>query len=160
MSDHSIKNEKMFYLAKEDGEKAFIKTINNSVHKPVMLFQAFGDEDRLGHYDIKMLEYDELCNGVAWHYVDVKDVEEKNFNTGNYVLRKPFIEFHDELKPYGYYVAFRLVEDNRRTGKFVLANTLEMLAKCNIINKGDFYLVSLAEVKEKCNCRLVQEEEI
>lgn len=107
-----------------------------------------------------MLEYDSTLETYAWHYVDVKDVEEKNFNTGNYVLSNSFIEFHNELKPYGYYIAFRIVENNARTSKFILANTREVLSKCNIIDKGNFKLVSLDEVKEKCNFRLIEKEHI
>lgn len=153
-----LKNPKMYKLAKDEGEKAFIEAINSSIYKPIAVSQAFGDDDKGGHYDVKMLEYDVRLEANAWHFVDVKDVEEKNFNTGNYVLRKPFIEFHNELKPYGYYTAFRIVENGKRTSKFVLVGTQEMLMKCNIIDKGSFCLVPLADVKEKCNYRLVQEE--
>lgn len=153
-----LKNPKMYKLAKDEGEKAFIEAINNSIYKPIAVSQAFGDDDKGGHYDVKMLEYDVRLEANAWHFVDVKDVEEKNFNTGNYVLRKPFIEFHNELKPYGYYTAFRIVENGKRTKKFILVNTQEMLERCQIRCKGDFYLVSLKDVKRSCDCKMVHEE--
>ena len=158
--ESSIENVRMFNLAKDEGEVTFIEAVNNSIYKPVDICQAFGDDDKKRHFDVKMLEYDSSLSTYAWHYIDVTDVEEKNFSTGNYVLRKPFIEFHTELKPYGYYTAFRLVKDNTRTSKFLVANTQEMLSKCKLIDKRDYVLVPIAEVKRRCNCRLVEEEKI
>ena len=154
----SVQNKKMFDLAKKQGEVLFIEVASNSIYKPLDIAQAFGDDDKKRHFDIKMLEYDECLGTYAWHYVDVKDVEEKNFSTGNYVLRMPFIEFHTELKPYGYYIAFRLVENGKRSSKFLVANTQDVIERCNIIYKKEYALVPLSEVKEKCKCRLFKEE--
>lgn len=154
----SIKNASMFELAKNEGEVAFIEAINDSIHKPIDICQSFGDDDKKRHFDVKMLEYDELLKTYAWHYVDVKDVEEKNFTTGNYVLSLAFLEFHKDYKPYGYYVAFRLVENNTRSKKFILVNTQEMLNACKLINIGEFALVRIKDVAEKCNYRLVVPE--
>lgn len=113
-------NPNMLSLAKNEGEPLFIEVMLRSIHRPIDIALATEDDDKKRHIDVKMLEYDARLKTNAWHYVDVKDVEEKNFGTGNYVLRKPFLEYHNDLKPYGYYVAFRLVENGKRTSKFVL----------------------------------------
>ena len=52
-------NKRMFDLAKNDGEVAFIDAISNSKYMPIGIEQAFGDDDRKWHFDVKMLEYDE-----------------------------------------------------------------------------------------------------
>lgn len=157
-NDMRAANPNMLSLAKNEGEPLFIEAILRSIHRPIGIALATEDDDKKRHIDVKMLEYDTHLKTNAWHYVDVKDVEEKNFGTGNYVLRKPFLEYHTDLKPYGYYVAFRIVENRKRTNKFVLVNTQDMLSKCNLIDKGDFKLVPLKEVLDKCECRRIEEE--
>ena len=159
-NDMCAANPNMLSLAKNEGEPLFIEVILRSIHRPIDIALATEDDDKKRHIDIKMLEYDTHLKTNAWHYVDVKDVEEKNFGTGNYVLRKHFLEYHTDLKPYGYYVAFRIVENRKRTNKFVLVNTQDMLSKCNLIDKDDFKLVSLKEVLNKCEYRHIEEEQI
>ena len=74
------------------------------------------------------------------------------------MLKKSFLEFHMYIKPYGYYTAFRLIEDGKRSRKFILVDTQEMLSKCHRIDKGSFELVSLIEVMHNCDYRRIEEE--
>lgn len=158
--ENKPKNPEMFNLAKDEGEPVFIEVIKASGQFiPVFVEQAFGDDDQIYHYDVKIFEnYDERDGAYEWHYVDVKDVEKGNFHTGNYSLNDKFLDFHNDYKSHNYYTAFRLVENNKRSRKFIVVNTQEMLQNCNLKKIKTNYLISLNDVKAKCKYRLIKED--
>ena len=145
----------MYDLARHDGETAFIDACQISVPSLVNVCQSSEDEDMRCHFDVKILEYDQLLKTAAWHFVDVKDVEEKNFSTGKYSITKACIDFHKQHRPYGYYMAFRVIKNNMRTKQFVLASTQDILSLCKLDDRGAYSLVYLSEVMHKCSCRTV-----
>ena len=165
MDKNELKNPEMYKLAKEEGELSFAEAIKKSCHAPISLVLVPDGSaiDKSLHVDCIMLEYDSQLKCNVLHFIDVKDLEEKNFNTGNYVLRKSFVEFHTEIAPDPrYFTAFRLAEDGHRTSKFILVNTQEMLHKCILkkMSKGEseFFLLPIAEVYNKCKFRIIEEE--
>lgn len=146
----------MYDLARNNGEVAFINAREKDTCIPKAIKIVHGtDDDDICHTDVKIFEYDELLKTNMWHHIDVKDVEEKNFKTGKYSLSKAFSEFHKAYKPYGYYTAFRVIQGNARTNKFILVNTQDMFNLCELEDKDTYSLVALKEIMQKCNYRLI-----
>lgn len=157
----ALANEKMYALAKEQGERDFIEAWNMSASPPLVAIQADGEIDYKLHADVMAVSFDSAHSSNVVKLIDVKDVEEKNFSTGNYVLRNDFVEYHTETVHDGrYFTAFRLIEDGKRAMKFLLVRTQEMLEKCKLEDKKSFKLVSLAEVKSKCQFEVIEPEKI
>lgn len=93
-----------------------------------------------------------------WQHIDVKDVKEGNFNTGNYSISIDCKKYHEEAPDDSYFMAFRLVDCGIRSNMYVLANTQEILKVCNLVKQENYWLVSLKEVMQKCKYRLIKEE--
>lgn len=164
---NNINNPKMYNLAKFEGEVIFGEVYKASQYAPDYMFPAPNFLDKDGHVDWMVQEFDDNVSTksmpqMVFHVIDVKDVDDRNFNTGNYSLSDKFINYHikSPLIPYGYYVAFRLVENNKRSRKFILVNTQEMIQKCTLDNRGSYSLISLNDVKANCDYKLIQEETI
>lgn len=146
----------MFNLAKKDGEPAFINACALSPIPPLKVMHMPSIYDIECHCDVMMLELVHNMNLTrsAWHFVDVKDVEEKNFSSGKYSISYACKSFHDNEKPEDYYFAFRVIQNNMRTGKFIIAKVEDVLSKCTLEDIGTCWLVALNDVKQKCSYRI------
>lgn len=81
---------------------------------------------------------------------DAKDVKRKNFCTGNYTLGRDCVEFFRKYDGLAFF-AFRLNNGrDTRLNSFLVAPVTDVLSKCELVDKGEQYLCSLAEIKEKC----------
>jgi len=154
-SKKHVGNEEQYNKAKDESEPIFYEGVVADALKQYKSprfsepHRATEQEDKCMHVDVFV--YDSIDEVDA--HVDVKHVEPKNANSGNYTVNKDVIEYGKKRK--NHWLAFRLTNGKALLNEFLCVKTQYVYRHCLSKERKNkdgtsYYLVNIEEVKAKC----------